>query len=296
MPWKKNKRLIEDGFADLAYVPRAKCGWDCTLAAAAYAVRRALDRRGPDLAAWAARHALPASRRYIDLGPDAWVLWHGTSRQRADRIVEHGLFHKGGLWTAADPTIAHGFTRGRAERFAVEGAILCLVLDRRLAAEGRDYQVEGAGDVFRFHHGLPAEVVEYVLLHEEARFTGPAAARRPAPWPMARFKKVAGRWAPVQRTPVRYSESTTYSSVRQFAFACMDRLTAELGRVTALEVFSALYAAVRPWDALPHEDILGFMAERFGPPLRRGPFATFATFATSAASAPTAAPCPPPGG
>ena len=150
MAWKKNKRVGTQGLPDLVYLPKDRCGWDWTLAALAYAARRRIEGGKPDLAAWAARHGLPPSGRARGYGEDAAILWHGTSRARAEKIAEHGLFSKGGLWTTSDPTIAHGYTRGRSERFAADGAMVCLVMDRRGYAFEQDFVVEGPGTIFRF--------------------------------------------------------------------------------------------------------------------------------------------------
>jgi len=275
MGWKTNKKLVSRGFHDLQYLPKELCGWDCTLASLAYGIRRAITGRSPDLSAWAACHGVPASERYQDFGSDARVLWHGTSRQRAEKIVEHGLFHKKGLWTTLDPSIAHSFCRSRSERFGTEGAVVCLVLDRSALVRGRDFGVEGKGDVFRFQHGLPPDVVEYVLVKEEIRFTGQRRARRPLPWRTAAFKKRSGAWVPVQRTPVRYSDSSSYSSVEDFTRICADRLLADLTEVTALEVFSTLYVSISPWDALAHEDVLPLIEEKCVPLRHRGKWQTF---------------------
>ena len=85
--------MISEGLHDLQYLPRQRCGWDCTLASLAYAARTVIEGARPDLAAWAARHGVSASARYRELESDALVLWHGTSRERAGKIAEHGLFH-----------------------------------------------------------------------------------------------------------------------------------------------------------------------------------------------------------
>ena len=275
MAWKKNRKLAAKGLRDLQYLPKQRCGWDCTLASLAYGVRRVILGASPDLGAWAVRHGLPASARYQDMGPDARVLWHGTSRVRAEKIAEHGLFHKRGLWTTLDPSIAHGFCRSRSDRFGAEGAVVCLVLDRGELDRGRDFDVEGKGDIFRFHHGLPPDLVEYVLVNDEIRFMGHRRARRPAPWRAAAFKKRSGEWVPVQKAPVRYSEAASYSSVRDFAQICIERLMAELGEVTALEVFSTLYASISPWDALAHEGIFGLIEEKCVPHRRTSKCQTF---------------------
>jgi len=275
MGWKRNRKLAAD-FPDLQYLPKARCGWDCTLASLAFGVRRDILGGSPDLSAWAARHGVAASARYQELGPDARVLWHGTSRSRADKIAEHGLFHKRGLWTTLNPFIAHGFCRGRAERFGADGAVVCLVLNRSALEPGRDFSVEGKGDIFRFHHGLPPELVEYVLVNEEIRFTGRERASRPKPWQRGVFKKREGEWEPAQQTPVRYSDAASYSSLEEFTAICLDQLLTALGEITALELFSCLYACVQPWDALPHAEIFEMIESRYVPRHRRARWQTFA--------------------
>lgn len=275
MAWRRNRQLVSEGFRDLQYLPREKCGWDCTLASLAYSMRRALERRSPDLNAWAARHGAPGSGRYQDLGGDALVLWHGTSRLRADRIAARGLFHKRGLWTTLEPSIAHGYCRRRSERFGTEGAVVCLVLDRSQLVEGRDYELEGNGDILRFQHGLPPDVVEYVLVRDELRFAGAQRVRHPSPWPQARFRRLSGTWVPLQRTPVRYSDSASFSSLQDFIRLCLERLLSELGEITALEAFSTVYAAVSPWEALLHEDTLDLIDAQCVPHRQRGKWQTF---------------------
>jgi hypothetical protein len=270
MGWKKRKKPFVKDFPDVAYLPPERTGWDFTLAALAYGARREIECGKPDLGRWAARHGLPPSARASDLGEDAAILWHGTSRARADKIAEHGLFSKGGLWTTSDPRIAHAFTRGRSERFAAEGAMVCLVMDRRVYAAERDFVVEGGGDVFRFHKGLPADVVEYVLVHGEGRFLGPGPASAPAPWPSGKFKKRGGEWVPLQKPPARYSDAASYSTAAEFAGLCLRRLLDELGEVAAVEVFSALYSLIEPWEALTHEDVFDLIEEHCERGRRRG--------------------------
>jgi len=293
MPWSQNKRLVADGFADLEYLPKGRAGWDFTLASLAYGVRRHIARRLPDLNAWAARHGIPASARYQELGANALVLWHGTSRPRADKIAEHGLFRKKGVWATLDPRISHGFCRlwpGRpcpacidsragdgppTTPFKATGAVVCLVFDRRELAEGRDYDAEGKGDVFRFHHCLPPDVVEYVLVSDAIRFIGSQAAAEPRPWRRAEFKRHSGQWVPVQKAPVRYSESASYSSVAEFAGLCLSRLLEELGPLTALEAFSSLYALIEPPDALEHDAVLDLLETTCIARARPGGWRTF---------------------
>ena len=275
MVWKKNKRLAAQGLPDLAWVPKQRCGWDCTLIAHAYAMRRAIEGGKPDLAAWAARHGLPASAKYLALGEEVAILWHGTSRARAGKIAEHGLFSKGGLWTTSNPTIAHSFTRGRSERFATEGAMVCLVMDRREYEFERDFVVEGNGGIFRFHKGLPAHVVEYVLFHEAVQFFGERAPAA-APWPAAKFKKREGRWTPVQKTPARYDDEHGYSTPREFAELCVRRLLADLEVIGAIEIFAMLYSLITPRDAITHDDVFELIEDVCKPLRKRQKLRTFA--------------------
>ncbi len=261
MSRRKHQGLTIDDLKDLKYVPKGRQEWDCTLAALAYEARRDIERRPPDLNAWAARHGVPLSARYAALGEAAWVLWHGTTRQRAEKIAEHGLFSFKGLWTTFRPHIAHGFCRGRADRFGTPGAMVCLVLDSRELIEGQHYQIQGAADVVRFHRGIGPAVIEYVLFEEEVRFAGGERLRGGEPWVSARFKRQSGVWVPVQQAPVRYSEAAAYSSVEEFAELTAARLFAELGAVAAIELFSTLYAVTRPWDALSHDVALGILEQ-----------------------------------
>ena len=265
MAWRVNKKIIAAGFADLKYLPRTRGGRDATLACLAYGARLGQPPDQPDLNAWAARHGTTPSRRYEDLGDSALVLWHGTSRERAEKIRRHGLFHRRGLWTARDPRIPHAFCRGRSERFGVEGAVLCLVLDRNSLVEGDDYTVDRQGNVHRFHHGLDPEVVEYVLVHDAIEFTGEARARHCQPWHVGRFKKRQGRWVPMQHAPVRYGAATSYSSLSEFLALCVDRLLAEFGEVTTLEIFSTVYGCVQPWEALEHQAVFDVIELRCTP-------------------------------
>ncbi len=256
MPWKRNKSRLAHKCPSLEFLPRGRFAWDCTLACLAYGMRMDTPGTPPDLNAWAARHGVAPSRSYEQLGDRAAVLWHGTSRQRADKIVEHGLFHKRGLWTARHPRIPHAFCRMRSERFGTEGAVVCIVLDREQLVEGRDFEVECTGDVVRFHHGLPPEVVQYVLVREEIRFTGGSRATAPKPWPKARFKRARGNWIPVQKAPVRFRESQGFSTLDEYVNLCVVRLAEQLGGVSLLEVFSVLYSLIQPWDCLEHQQII----------------------------------------
>ena len=97
--WRKDRRLARDGYQDLEYLPRDRSGWNATLAAFAYSMRRRIAGRA-DLDLWAAMHGCRPSARYEQLGEDGLVLWHGTSAPQAEKIREVGLFRKRGVWAA----------------------------------------------------------------------------------------------------------------------------------------------------------------------------------------------------
>jgi hypothetical protein len=256
MPWKRNRSDIAHTFRDLEFLPRGRSSWDCTLACLAYGMRMDMPGVPPDLNAWATRHGVAASESYAKLGQSALVLWHGTSRERADKIAEHGLFHKKGVWTARHPNVPHSFCRGRSERFGTEGAVVCLVLDRNQLVEGRDFEIEPGENVVRFQHSLPPEVVEYVLVREEIRFLGSSRSSTPKPWIKARFKLRSGKWVPIQKVPVRFSESESVSTLTEYVRLCVLKLLNELNGVAPIEAISILHSLVGPSDSLRNSDIL----------------------------------------
>jgi hypothetical protein len=255
MEWRKNHRLAGDGYPDLAYLPRTRAGWNATLAALAFGARR--EAHGPpDLNQWAAMHACPPSARYASLGGEALVLWHGTSAARARKIAEHGLFSKGGLWTTANPFIAHAYTRGRCDRFGAGSGMVVVVLDPGDVAEGAHYRRESE-DIYRFHRGLPPDFVEYILYDDRVEFVGSGTARTPRPWRVAHFKKKAGQWIPRSQPPVRFDETREYATRDEWLDLSVLRIFETLELCAPVEVFSLLYATVRPWEALAHDLVFG---------------------------------------
>ena len=268
--WRKHRGLVREGFRDLEYLPRGRTGWNATLAACAYSVRQHVAGQA-DLGIWAAMHGVPASARWEALGRNALVLWHGTSAERAARIREVGLFPKKGVWATTEPSIAHGFTRSRCERFGAGSAMVVMVLDRlELEREG-GYDQESP-TIFRFHSRLPAELVEYILLDDRILFTGAARAAAPRSWGIARFRRREGRWTPLSRPPVRLDEHCAYRTLDEWLDLSVRRILATLGAASAVEVFSSLYATIDPWEALEHARIIEACERLCGPPRPRKGF------------------------
>ena len=264
--WTKDRKLRRGGFADLEYLPKGRSAWNGTLSAYAYSARRALAGRA-DLNLWAAMHALPASARYEQLGKDALVCWHGTSAARAEKIGQLGLFHRGGVWAAVEPTIAHSYTRSRSRRFGAGSAMIVFVISK----DQWDTHASPRGpSIVEFHRKIPRDCIEYILYSDRLESVGLGKARRRRPWGTARFKRVRGRWVPRSRPPVRLGEKHNYSDFDGWLELSVRRILQALGKAAAIELFSSLYATVDPWNALEHRQIFDTL-ERLCGKARPGP-------------------------
>jgi hypothetical protein len=251
--WRKHRKLARGWSEDLAYLPRGRCQWNMTLAAQAYSLLRRRVAR-PDLNLWATMHACPPSARYVELGPSALVLWHGTSAVRAEKILQVGLYPKKGVWATAEPMLAHSFARGRSTRFSAGSAVIVLLLDKEDIPV--EFEVASEPDTLRFRSHLGPEYIEYVLWDDGIDFAGLKKATRPRPWGVGRFKKAEGKWVPRSRPPVRFDAAQSYETCQQWLELSIRRILTALGSASALEVFSSLYATIDPADALSHEMIL----------------------------------------
>ena len=264
--WPKRREMVKRGYKDLVYLPRGRCEWNMTLAAVAYSVRRQIVEK-PDLALWAVMHGLPVSRRYLELGARALVLWHGTSAARAEKIREVGLYPKKGIWATAEPKLAHSFSRHRGTTFAAGSAMFCLVFDREDIPVA--FEPAREDQTLRFRQPIRPDFFEYVLYDDRIDFVGSAKARRPRPWGVGRFKRSRGRWITRSRPPVRMDDARSYGDLGEWLELSIVRIVQTLGSATAIEVFSSLYATIDPTDALPHATIFEAL-ERLCPRTRFG--------------------------
>jgi len=271
--WAKNRKLARSGFKDLEYLPRSRTGWNATLAAYAFSARRRIAGKA-DLNLWAVMQGVRASARYHELGGNALVLWHGTTAERAGKIKKVGLCHKRGLWTTIEPTIAHGYTRGRALRHGAGSATVVLLLDSREFRPGVEYDEQGPS-ILRFHSGLPPESIAYILWDDRIEFLGDRKAGEPKAWGVARFKKKEGRWVPRSLPPVRFDHQHTYSSIEEWLELSIVRILSGLGSAAAIEIFSSLYSTIDPWEALEHGAIFGALERLCAPPKQRRGFKQF---------------------
>jgi hypothetical protein len=213
-----------------------------TLAALAYSARRLVREhveRLPavtaDLNLWAAMHGAPPSARYEELGNDALVLWHGTSALRAEKIRQHGLVRKRGVWATTEPFIAHGYTRGRSRAFQAGSAMICLVIDKN---EWHGRASLDSPRIARFHCDIPADCIAYVVWSDRIEFVGGQKAALPKSWGVARFKKHSGQWLPCSKTPVRLDGERSYSSLSTWLDASVERIMGALGCAAAADIFS----------------------------------------------------------
>jgi len=250
LQWSKRKKLIQQGYPDLVYLPRGRSEWSMTLSATEYSASRQIVEK-PDLALWASMHGLPVSRRFLELGPRALVLWHGTSALRAEKIRKVGLFPKKGIWATAEPKLAHSFSRHRGATYSAGSAMLCLLFDR----ENMSVAVEPAREpeTLRFRSPIDPEFIEYVLYDDRIDFVGGDRARRQACWGVSRFRRRGGRWATQSRPPVRLDDTYSYGSLEEWLDVSVVRILETLGSAAPIEIFSSLYATIDPWDALTHE-------------------------------------------
>jgi len=266
-PWRKRRKGADYGLKDLAYLPRRRCGWNMTLAAQAYSLRRTAVERA-DLNVWATMHGAPASARWAELGGRALVLWHGTSAPRAEKICQVGLFPRKGIWATAEPALAHSFTRGRATAHEARSATIVLLFDRDDMPEA--FEPAREPETIRFRSRIGPECIEYVLWDDRIEFAGARPTARPRPWGVARFKKAGGRWVARSRPPVRMSGGRSYATLGEWLELSVRRVLEELGAAAALEIFSPLYATIDPPRALCHDDVLETIRRLCGPPRTAG--------------------------
>jgi len=95
----QKSKIYKKVINDIDFIPKNKYEWDFTLASLAYKIRSTISGKKEKLHEWASVLCLPISKRYFHIQNDALILWHGTSKERAKKMLTHGLFHKKGLWT-----------------------------------------------------------------------------------------------------------------------------------------------------------------------------------------------------
>lgn len=88
--------------------------WNFLHIAEVYAARQQR-RADSSLNDFAVQHGALASALYEETKERNLVLWHGTSLERAEKILEHGFFHCKGVWMAVRTSTPLSFTQEPGE-------------------------------------------------------------------------------------------------------------------------------------------------------------------------------------
>ncbi len=251
-----------------------KWEWDFLHIAEAYAARQ--QRVGSvTLNEFAVEHGGLASALYEEAQDHSLVLWHGTSLERAEKILEHGFFHCKGVWMALNTSTPLSFARNRAGQSGGRPAILISVID--LDAYRPGVHFDDARDI-RFMDDVPPEVVQYVLTDRDFRYVGKARARKHRLPTKARFVRKRGRWTAPTQNPAVFDAKTdqTYRTAVEWLGLKLTRFFTGLSRATPMEAFCAVYATCDPTQAIPRDEVAEWLAanceiagqSRWGPVLR----------------------------
>ncbi|MBC8230890.1 hypothetical protein H8E77_15170 [bacterium] len=98
-------------------------------------------------------------RRFIDLGKNTITLWHGTTADRARRIMREGFRKRGKIWFTRNPSHAHGVANSRARQRGNAPVVLCCEIDLEKYST---FQKQGPNYVFRCP-GISRDVIQSVL-------------------------------------------------------------------------------------------------------------------------------------
>ncbi|UCC67194.1 MAG: hypothetical protein JSV79_08605 [Armatimonadota bacterium] len=235
-----------------------KWEWDFLHIAEAYAARQQ-QRADSSLNDFAVEHGALASPLYQETKERNLVLWHGTSLERAEKILEHGFFHCKGVWMAVKTSTPLTFARNRAREFDGRPAILVSVIDLDRYREGVHFD-ERWGET-RFRDDVPPDVVQYLLTDREFRYVGEgrtAGYRLPVKASFVRRKR---GWASPTQNPATFDArlGLTYTMASEWLGLKLDRFFAEQRRATALEAFCAVYANCHPTEAISREKLAGWL-------------------------------------
>jgi len=99
------------------------------------------------------------------------LLWHGTTVERAQSILQEGFCRPKGVWMTEDASQAHSIAHFQAKRWKNLPAILISVIDLKQLKEGADFEVESPG-VYVFRFRVPPEVVQYLLTPDGLQMVG----------------------------------------------------------------------------------------------------------------------------
>jgi len=101
-------------------------------------------------------------RRFIDLsrdlGKNIVTLWHGTTADRARKIMREGFRRRGKIWFTRNPSHAHGVANSRARQRGEAPVVLCCEIDLEKYS---NFQKQGPNYVFRCP-GISRDVIQSI--------------------------------------------------------------------------------------------------------------------------------------
>ncbi|MFQ6078164.1 MAG: hypothetical protein ACE5NJ_03385, partial [Thermodesulfobacteriota bacterium] len=114
--------------SQLSFLKGRKDQWNLTLIARSYECHIG---REPNLSLndFVTLYGAPPSRLYGQTRRHNLILWHGTTLERAEKILEHGFAHFKGVWMDQGISTPFSFARSRAEQFDAVPAILVSIID-----------------------------------------------------------------------------------------------------------------------------------------------------------------------
>lgn len=101
------------------------------------------------------------------------LLWHGTTAERAQAILQDGFCRLKGTWMTENARQAHSIAHFQAKRWKGLPAILISVVDFRQLKEETDFEVESPG-VYVFRFRVSPKVIQYLLTPDGLQMVGRA--------------------------------------------------------------------------------------------------------------------------
>lgn len=243
---------------NLPFLKGPKNKWEMFNVADAHAARV---KRLPDACfnAFVSELGLPASQFYEDTEGHNLVLWHATTREKGDKILEYGFFHHGGVFMALNFGASFCMADGVPKDHPVERAILVSIIDTDEFIEGLHF--EKGKHAVRFMMKLPPDIIEYYITEDSIEFVGEAECKLYKPFPRANFMKNEGIWTVPTQNPAYFPGGDKYYTAEEWLELFMRFYFSRNPEVTALELFNAVYCNVSPIEAFQYPDLIGYVAD-----------------------------------
>jgi len=213
--------------------------------------------------AFLAENAVPESTVYAAAGERQLILWHATRRRHTENILEHGIFHHGGVFFAPPSyglpfRLANGIpTRERGDPEAL--VVLACVFDTREYREGRDF-IPGSSE-YRFTSRVSADAVFAVITHEAVECVGAAAPSGDRLSPV-RFVRRGKNWAISTQNPQRFPGGRRFRTPDEWLDHYLDFVFERNEALTLFEIVNGVYMNVEPIEAIGESAIIEQLSRR----------------------------------